>query len=137
MINRILILGTGLIGASTGLALRANGFSGEIAGFDASASELEAAQAAGAIDSFARSRADGIESARTADVRLLAVPVLAILDWMHLLAPALNEHPGGPAQLLTDVGSTKLQIVESARQLFPTEGGHAGGARFLPGHPMA
>src|ERR1700693_806600 len=104
MINRILILGTGLIGASTGLALRANGFTGEIAGFDASASELEAAQAAGAIASFARSRADALEFAPTADVIVLAVPVLAILDWMQLLAPVLNEHPG-PPQLLTDVGS--------------------------------
>jgi prephenate dehydrogenase len=132
MINRILILGTGLIGASTGLALRANGFTGEIAGFDASASELEVAQAAGAIDSFARSRADALEFARTADVIVLAVPVLAILDWMQLLAPVLNEHPG-PPQLLTDVGSTKLQITEQAHELFSGEGR----ARFLPGHPMA
>jgi prephenate dehydrogenase len=129
MINRILILGTGLIGASTGLALRASGFTGEIAGFDASASELETAQAAGAIDVFARSRADALDFARTADVILLAVPVLAILDWMQLLAPVLNEGD----HLLTDVGSTKLQITEKARELFPSEGR----ARFLPGHPMA
>jgi prephenate dehydrogenase len=139
MIQRILILGTGLIGASTGLALRANGFTGEIAGFDASASELEAAQAAGAIDSFARSRADALEFARTADVIVLAVPVLAILDWMQLLAPVLNEHMQhpGPPQLLTDVGSTKLQITAQARELFPAGSGQAGRARFLPGHPMA
>ena len=129
MINRILILGTGLIGASTGLALRASGFTGEIAGFDASASELETAQAAGAIDLFARSRADALDFARTADVILLAVPVLAILDWMQLLAPVLNEGD----HLLTDVGSTKLQITEKARALFP----NAGRVRFLPGHPMA
>jgi prephenate dehydrogenase len=133
MIQRILILGTGLIGASVGLALRSTGFSGEIAGFDASASELEAAQAAGAIDVFARSRAQAIEFATTADVIVLAVPVLAILDWMQLLAPALNEYPG-PSQLITDVGSTKLQITEKADQLF---GDLAGRVRFLPGHPMA
>jgi prephenate dehydrogenase len=137
MINRILILGTGLIGASTGLALRASGFTGEIAGFDASASELQTAHAAGAIDLFARSRADALDFARTADVILLAVPVLAILDWMQLLAPVLDagarDESNGPAQLLTDVGSTKLQITEKARSLFPKEGR----ARFLPGHPMA
>jgi prephenate dehydrogenase len=132
MINRILILGTGLIGASTGLALRASGFSGEIAGFDASASELDTAQSSGAIDVFARSRADALDFARTADVILLAVPVLAILDWMQLLAPVLIDGDG-PPQLLTDVGSTKLQITEKARELFPSEGR----ARFLPGHPMA
>jgi prephenate dehydrogenase len=135
MINRILILGTGLIGASTGLALRASGFTGEIAGFDASASELEIAQSAGAIDVFARSRADALDFARTADVILLATPVLAILDWMQLLAPVLNDGAAAdtPAHLLTDVGSTKLQITEKARSLFPREGR----ARFLPGHPMA
>jgi len=133
MINRILILGTGLIGASTGLALRASGFTGEIAGFDASASELEIAQSTGAIDVFARSRADALDFARTAEVILLAVPVLAILDWMQLLAPVLNEGD----HLLTDVGSTKLLITEKARELFPSGGEHAGHARFLPGHPMA
>ena len=131
MIQRILILGTGLIGASVGLALRASGFSGEIAGFDASASELEAAQAAGAIDRFARSRAQAIEFATTADVIVLAVPVLAILDWMQLLAPVLNEG-SGPPQLITDVGSTKLQIAEKAAQLF---GDPSGRVRFHPATP--
>jgi prephenate dehydrogenase len=127
MIHRILIIGTGLIGASIGLALRDAGFTGTIAGFDASASELEAAAALKAIDNFAHSRAQAIELAQKADVILLAVPVLAILDWMHLLAPAIK-----PGQLLTDVGSTKLQIAEAAAMLFP-----AGAASFLPGHPMA
>jgi len=53
--------------------------------------------------------------------------VLAILDWMARLAPILAA-----GQLLTDVGSTKQQMCELARDLFP-----AGGATFLPGHPMA
>ncbi len=127
MIQRILMIGTGLIGASVGLALRESGFRGLIDGFDASASELEAALALGAVDSIAHSRAEAIELAGRANVVVLAVPVLAILDWMHLLAPAL-----GPGQLVTDVGSTKLQITEAAAKLFS-----AGNANFLPGHPMA
>jgi prephenate dehydrogenase len=96
-------------------------------GFDASASELEAALGLTAIEAFVRSRTEALELAREADVVVLAVPVLAILDWMHLLAPVM-----GAGQLLTDVGSTKLQITEAAAKLFP-----AGGASFLPGHPMA
>ena len=127
MIQRIVIIGTGLIGASVGLALREAGFAGTIAGFDASASELEAALASNAIDRFAHSRTEAVELAQKADVVVLAVPVLAILDWMHLLAPAMKA-----GQLLTDVGSTKLQICETASKLFP-----AGGAAFLAGHPMA
>lgn len=127
MIQRILIIGTGLIGASTGLALREAGFAGAIVGFDASTAELEAALGLAAIDGFAKSRAEALEFARGADLVLLAVPVLAILDWMHLLAPVLRA-----GQLATDVGSTKLQIAAAAAKLFP-----AGGAQFLPGHPMA
>jgi prephenate dehydrogenase len=127
VIHRIVIIGTGLIGASVGLALREAGFVGEISGFDASAAELEAAKTRGAIDSFARSRDEAFERAREADTIVLAVPVLAILDWMHLLSPELRA-----GQLVTDVGSTKLQITQAAGRLFP-----AGGAGFLPGHPMA
>jgi prephenate dehydrogenase len=128
MIDRIFVVGTGLIGASTGLALREAGFGGEIAGFDADIAELEEARRAGAIDRFARSREEALEAAGRADVVLLAVPVLAILDWMRMLAPVL-----GPKHLCTDVGSTKRKIAEMGRQEFGGE--HS--AQFLPGHPMA
>jgi len=128
MIKKIFIIGTGLIGASTGLALRATGFSGEIVGFDASAHELATAQSSGAIDGFAHSRPEALDLARTAEVIVLAIPVLAVLDWSELLAPVLNEQ-----QLLTDTGSTKLQIATAARRLFH----QPGRAGFLPGHPMA
>ena len=127
MIQRIVIIGTGLIGASVGLALRQAGFAGAIAGFDASASELEAALASSAIDRFAHSRAEAVELAQKADVVVLAMPVLAILDWMDFLAPRMKA-----GQLLTDVGSTKLQISDMAAKLFSI-----GVASFLPGHPMA
>ncbi|MBB5058330.1 prephenate dehydrogenase [Granulicella aggregans] len=128
MIQRIVIIGTGLIGASTGLALRAAKFTGTIAGFDASGTELAAALENGAIDTVLHSRAETITACESASVVILAVPVLAILDWMHLLAPVLK-----PGQLITDVGSTKLQITDAATRLFA--GVQA--ATFLPGHPMA
>ena len=54
--------------------------------------------------------------------------MLSILDWMQRLAPVLGEH-----QLVTDVGSTKVQIAELAAKLY----NQPGRARFLPGHPMA
>jgi prephenate dehydrogenase len=126
--NRVVIIGTGLIGASTGLALRAAGFAGRIDGWDSSSLEMAAAEQMGAIDARAKSREDALELARGADVIVLAVPVLAIKDWMKSLAPLL-----GAGQLVTDVGSTKLEIVELARELFSGDGA----ASFLPGHPMA
>jgi prephenate dehydrogenase len=127
MARRILIVGTGLIGASTGLALRAAGFDGEIVGTGPTERTLTIAQSMGAIDSWvARDAADA--AAASADIILLAGPVLSILDWMQRLAPVLGEQ-----QLVTDVGSTKVRIAELAAKLY----NQPGKARFLPGHPMA
>jgi prephenate dehydrogenase len=127
MARRVLIVGTGLIGASAGLALRAQGFDGEIIGTGPTEQTLTIAREMGAIDSWvARDAVDAV--AATCDVILLAGPVLSILDWMQRLAPVLGEH-----QLVTDVGSTKAQIAELAAKLY----NQPGNARFLPGHPMA
>jgi prephenate dehydrogenase len=127
MMRRVLIVGTGLIGGSIGLALRAAGFDGEIVGTGPTVETLETAQALGAIDSWCvRDEADAF--AATCDVIVLCGPVLSILDWMQRLAPLLGEH-----QLVTDVGSTKVQIAELAAKLY----NQPGRARFLAGHPMA
>ncbi len=125
MIERIAILGTGLLGTSVGLALREAGFKGAIVGWNRGAEQGQAALKMGAIDSVA---ADAIEAARASQVTLLAVPIYATLDFMEKLAPAL-----GPDQLVTDVGSTKHVIAETAARLYNTPDR----AAFLPGHPMA
>jgi prephenate dehydrogenase len=125
MIERIAILGTGLLGTSVGLALRAAGFNGAIAGWNRSPEQAQTALAMGAIDSIA---ADAMDAARAADVTLLAVPIFATLDFMEQLAGVT-----GPDQLITDVGSTKAQIAAAGNRLF----NQAGRAAFLPGHPMA
>jgi prephenate dehydrogenase len=124
-IQRITILGTGLIGASTGLALRATRFPGEIVGWDRTPSHLQIALDRGAIDLAAD---DPISAALSSDLVLLSGPVFAILDWMEKLAPLLQPH-----QLVTDVGSVKVAIAEGALPLF----GAPEQAGFLPGHPMA
>jgi prephenate dehydrogenase len=126
--ERVLIIGTGLIGASTGLALRAAGFTGRIDGWDQSSLERTTAVQMGAIDAAADSAGAALELARTAEVIVLAVPVLAIKDWMQKLASM--THSG---QLITDVGSTKLEITALGTTLFAAPGA----ADFLPGHPMA
>src|SRR6185437_92181 len=125
LIERVAILGTGLIGASVGLALRAHGFSGEISGWDPDAGELAVALRRGAIHVAAPS---GLTAASAADVILLCGPVLTILDWLNRLAPALK-----PGQLVTDVGSVKGALVEQARGRYNLRQS----AGFLPGHPMA
>ncbi len=126
--ERVLIVGTGLIGSSTGLALRAAGFAGRIDGWDVSSLERATAVQMGAIDGAAASAEAALYIARAADVIVLAVPVLAIKDWMQQLVPVV-----GAGQLITDVGSTKLEIAELGKTLFAS----AEAADFLPGHPMA
>ncbi|HWE86012.1 MAG TPA: prephenate dehydrogenase/arogenate dehydrogenase family protein [Terracidiphilus sp.] len=125
MIQRIAILGTGLLGTSVGLALRSAGFSGSIAGWNRGAAGAEQALAMRAIDSIAT---DPLTAAREAQVTLLAVPIYATLDLMEQLAGIL-----GPEHLVTDVGSTKGQITAAATRLYNTPQR----AAFLPGHPMA
>ena len=125
MIERIAILGTGLLGTSAGLALRAAGFPGTIVGWNRSAEQARVALAMGALDSVAD---DPLEAALGAQIVLLAMPIYATLDFMEKLAQVL-----GPEQLATDVGSTKQAISEAAGRLF----NRPDRAAFLPGHPMA
>jgi prephenate dehydrogenase len=94
-------------------------------GWNRSPEQGQVALKMGAIDSVA---ADPIEAARASQVTLLAVPIYATLDFMDKLAPVL-----GPDQLVTDVGSTKRVISETAARLYNTPER----AAFLPGHPMA
>jgi prephenate dehydrogenase len=125
MIERIAILGTGLLGTSVGLALRAAGFQGSIVGWNRGAEGAQAALSMGAIDSIGT---DPLRVACQSQVVLLAVPIFATLDYMERLAPLL-----GSEHLVTDVGSTKTKITEAAGRLFNTPER----AAFLPGHPMA
>jgi prephenate dehydrogenase len=124
-LQRITIVGTGLIGASTGLALRAAQFPGEIVGWDRHPSQTQIALDRGAIDVIA---ADPIAAAISSDVVLLSGPVFTIQEWLEKLAPVLQPH-----QLVTDVGSVKVAIAQRAQPLF----GGPSQAGFLPGHPMA
>src|SRR6202035_2497820 len=124
-IQRITIVGTGLIGASVGLALRAAQFPGEIVGWDRHPSQAQLALERGAVNAIA---GDAVSAAVSSDLVLLSGPVSAIQDWMERLAPHLKPH-----QLVSDVGSVKVAIAARALPLF----GGPGQAGFLPGHPMA
>lgn len=125
MMERVAILGTGLLGTSVGLALRAAGFQGEIIGWNRNLAHAETAGRMGALDRIA---GDALTAARDAQVVLISVPIYATLDLMEQLSNVL-----GPEHLVTDVGSTKGQITEAADRLFNTPDR----AGFLPGHPMA
>ncbi|HLW84129.1 MAG TPA: prephenate dehydrogenase [Candidatus Sulfotelmatobacter sp.] len=123
-IRQITIIGTGLIGGSLALALKKRKFAGRIVGCDRDAT-LDKARNRGAIDEGFANPADAV---RGSQLVVLATPVLAIVDLIERLGPAL------PAKaLLTDVGSTKAAVATQALKVF----GKNAGRRFLAGHPMA
>lgn len=122
--TQVTIVGTGLIGGSIGLALRAHGLAERVIGCDR-VEVLEKAERAGAID-------EGITDIEPACVRsdliVLALPVGGIIDCIPRVAKAIGENA-----LVTDVGSTKREICAAAGKIF----GDQVTNRFLPGHPMA
>jgi prephenate dehydrogenase len=123
-LRQITIIGTGLIGGSLALAFKKHKFSGRIVGCDRPP-VLERAQDKGAIDTALSNPADAVQGS---SVVVLATPVVAVIDLIERLGPAL------PAKtLLTDVASTKSAVVARAKTTF----GRAAAQRFLPGHPMA
>jgi prephenate dehydrogenase len=123
-IRQITIIGTGHIGGSLSLALRKHRFSGRIIGCDR-APVLERARNKAVIDGGHTNPADAI---RGSQIIVLATPVSGIIDLIGRLGPAMP-----PKTLLTDVGSTKAEVLERARAVFQKNTG----TRFLAGHPMA
>jgi prephenate dehydrogenase len=123
-IRQITIIGTGLIGGSFALALRKHGYLGRIVGCDRE-SALKRAKMCGAIDNGVSDPGDAV---RGSQLVVLATPVLAIVDLIGRLGPALPA-----STLLTDVGSTKAAVTNQALSVF----GKNAGQRFLAGHPMA
>jgi len=122
--QQVTIVGTGLIGGSIGLALRKRKLAGRVVGCDRPAVWKRAKQC-GAIETGTSNVAEAV---RGSDLVVLATPVIAIIDLIERLAPGL-----GASTLVTDVGSTKTQIVRQATKSF----GRAAAQRFLAGHPMA
>ena len=113
---RLAVVGTGLIGASAGLAARRAGFPPAI-GWDEEQATLEIAVQRGAVEP-----ADSLEHAlHASDVVLLAVPVAALPGVLHDVLAAADS-----GSTVTDVGSTKGSVCAAA----------GNDARFVGGHPI-
>jgi prephenate dehydrogenase len=115
---KIAVLGVGLIGGSIGLAARRR-LGAQVSGFDRDPETLEAALGLGAIDSPAESAAAACAGAT---IVFCAAPVAAL---PQLVRTALDA--AGAESVLTDVGSTKRELVAEL----------ADEERFIGGHPLA
>ncbi len=120
----VAVFGVGLIGGSLARALKESGTAGHVIGVGRAMANLQKAKDSGAIDEI---QVNPIQAVTDADLIVLATPVNAIAELIQVIAPAMSQE-----KILTDVGSVKQGIVQSARQAL---GRHIG--RFVPGHPVA
>ena len=123
-IEKLVIVGVGLIGGSFALALKGAGAVGRVIGVGRGARNIRRALDLGIID--AAGAADG-ETLKDADLVLLAVPAGQMRAAMRSIAPLF-----GPKTVVTDAGSTKQDVVGFARRELK-----AALSRFVPGHPIA
>jgi prephenate dehydrogenase len=122
-INGICIVGCGLIGGSFALAIRRAGYAGRITAYGGTRS-VRIAVERGIVDA----REEAVERGETLDADLiyLAAPIGAIIDFLRTRSGQIK-----PGALVTDAGSTKIEICRVARESVPA------GIDFIGGHPMA
>ena len=123
-INKLVVIGVGLIGGSFALALRKAELVTHITGVGRSPANMERARDLGAIDEIAR---DLPSALKDADVVFLAIPVGRTGEIMEQIAPHLE-----PGTIVTDAGSTKQNVLAAARAHLAE---HL--PNFVPGHPVA
>ena len=124
MIDRLAIVGVGLLGGSVAQAVRAAKLARTIVGVGRDRQRMAAAVSDGTLDEVTTDLTAGV---RGADVVVLAAPVLVLEQLLAAAWPAL-----GPDAVITDVGSTKANIVRVAERL-----GVAVPRAFVGSHPMA
>ena len=126
-IEKLVVIGVGLIGASCALAMRAAGAVGQVIGIGRSQENLRRAVARGVIDRGMMLGDDWTRELTDADFVLIAIPVAQYRETLTALAPALAR-----GAVVTDAGSTKQDVVLAARETLNDRL-----PQFVPGHPIA
>ncbi len=119
LFKKVVIVGTGLIGGSIGLAIKKNKLADIVIGISRRKSTLSLARKIKAIDQGSQD----FSIARGADLVILAAPVNTLVELSSKLAKIISRDC-----IVTDVGSTKEKIVEKLDKLFPN---------FIGAHPLA
>ena len=123
LINRLALIGVGLIGGSLALALRERGAVGEVVGIGRGEANLRRGVELGVIDRYLHDPCEGV---RGADLVFIATPVCTVAGIVGQIAPCL-----APGAVVTDGGSVKEEIVAACEPLMPP------GTFFVGGHPIA
>jgi prephenate dehydrogenase len=122
-IQHVTIIGVGLMGGSIGLALKKRWPRVRVAGVGRRQASLREAVRVGAIDT---AHMEAAEAAAESDLVILATPVGAFEGYLRAIRPALKA-----GAWVTDVGSTKAEVVRAARRVLGPRGA------FIGSHPMA
>ncbi len=123
-IERLCVIGVGLIGGSLARALRKAGVVGEVVGGGRNAQQLVKAQELGVVDRY---ETDLPMAVKGADMVVVAVPLGAMVK----IFAAIADHLSADC-VLTDVGSAKGSVLGDIRRIFGKEP-----PNFVPGHPIA
>jgi prephenate dehydrogenase len=123
LINRLAVIGVGLIGGSLARALREKGAVGEIVGIGRGVANLQRAVELGVIDRYEHNLLAGVADA---DMVFIATPVCTIADIVAEISPALAV-----GAVVTDGGSVKAEITRRCDELL------SGRSYFVGGHPIA
>ena len=122
-LERIAVVGVGLLGGSIGLALRAAGYTGRRVGIGRRMESLQKALNYDAVDEVTCDVPAGVADAQMV---ILGTPVGRFESLLSQMAPALR-----PGTLVTDVASTKVEVARLAARFLPQT------VRFVGSHPMA
>jgi len=122
-IDRLAVVGVGLIGGSLALALKEAGAVGHVVGIGRGLPNLETARRLGVVDSFTRDLTEGVVDA---DVIFLATPVQALGTVAAQAMPHLK-----PGAIITDGGSVKQAVIDAIEPHLRDD------VHFVPGHPIA
>ena len=126
-IDKLAVVGVGLIGGSCALALKRAGAVGTVVGIGRTAANLDDALHLGIIDRALRMDQAWSGELHDADVVLVAAPVAQYPALFAAIVPAI-----GARTVVTDAGSTKQDVIRAARATFG-----AALPRFVPAHPIA
>jgi prephenate dehydrogenase len=126
-VDKLAVIGVGLIGTSCALALRAAGAVTRVVGVGRSQANLDRAHMRGAIDTGILCDGPWVQEVADADLVLIAIPVAQYRGVLTALADVLSERT-----VITDAGSTKQDVVLAARETLKKRL-----SRFVPGHPIA
>ncbi len=123
-INKLCVIGVGLIGGSLAIALRNAGYCAEVIGAGRNAERLQVAKDLGVVDSFST---DIAEAVADADMVFVAVPMGA----MAAIFQQIDNHLK-PGAIITDGGSAKSSVMKDAKLHLKRSY-----SQFVAGHPIA